>query len=69
VKIERPKRISCGRYTYKGHKIVRHDGRGLSHWRWVWEITDADGGACGHWQTLEMCVCDIDDYYEKGLVK
>lgn len=62
------KKVSCGHYTYRGHDIIRYDGRGLTSWRWVWEITDKNG-ACGHWQTLEMCVEDIDDYFKKGLAK
>lgn len=68
MKVERPKKISCGHYTYRGHDIIRYDGRGLTSWRWVWEITDKNG-ACGHWQTLEMCVEDIDDCFKKGLAK
>lgn len=54
------KKLRNGKYSYKGYTITRHDGRGVSSWRWVWEIVDKDGGAWGHWQTLKMCIADID---------
>lgn len=66
---ERPKKISCGHYTYRGHDIRRYDGRGLTRWRWVWEIVDKNRAACGHWQTLEMCVLDIDDYFKDEFIR
>lgn len=54
------RKLRNGKYTYRGYTITRHDGRGVSRWRWVWEIVDKAGAAWGHWPSLRMCKADID---------
>lgn len=58
-------KIRSGKYVYRGYTITRHDGRGVSNWRYVWEIVDKDGCACNHWPTFRMCIQDIDEYFKE----
>lgn len=60
----RAKRLMRGRWFYRNCVIQRHDGRGVSRWRWVWEIIGPDGSVWGHYPTLWRCKMDIDDYID-----
>ena len=62
----RARRISSGRYIYRGYNIQRHPADGLlGNARYIWEAEDQYGCGFAHASTLNYCKYQIDKELDK----